>query len=366
MKASVLFLFALPACSKVVGLDEYYVAPPEPDAGRVELPLLPAIPDPDRIDACTECVRTSCADLRTTCLGSPRCKALLSCEGRCSDPNCLARCSDALPPSPDFDDYFACAFGAVAQGPTAEESPIASSCTVCGPGKNFACAGSYSWDRRPAGGEVKVDLQLFDLGEATRGPLSTLLHTKVAACDDLVGAGAPMGDSGCSPPWLPVDNYGSVHGLELIPSQTSIAIEGGDGEHQRYYPGPISRSTTIDVWAVANGGYFEFLPYVVAFFPNYDATLGMVVAAARDCLLEEATARVELANAPGSIRFLPTANPTPSDDPGLVSMFINVEPTPSVTIQGTVDGISAPVLSTATVVVAGGWLTSTALFPRER
>jgi hypothetical protein len=54
------------------------------------LPLLPFLPDEDRIDDCEACAREQCNAERDACIADPDCADLLDCRGKCNNPACLA------------------------------------------------------------------------------------------------------------------------------------------------------------------------------------------------------------------------------------------------------------------------------------
>jgi hypothetical protein len=127
-------------CGALLGVGDYAVAEEEPDAEprTVELPLLPALPDPDVIDDCRVCAARECAAEREACLASERCAARLRCHGECSDPNCAFRCVDTEPESATFEEYYACVFGPFGGLNTFLPGP---KCLAdCNVGANWQCA----------------------------------------------------------------------------------------------------------------------------------------------------------------------------------------------------------------------------------
>jgi hypothetical protein len=167
-------------CRGALGVDDYHVAPADQGAGGVDaatasLPLLPAIPDESRVAACQSCVAEQCADLRTTCLGSPRCRAMLACQGQCRDPACLVACTDAWPRSYDFEAYFACAYDSwgVIHKPSA-------CLDACGAGRNWDCTGHYSWPVRDQSLTLSIAVHVTAVGLAAQGPLTYPIGADIA------------------------------------------------------------------------------------------------------------------------------------------------------------------------------------------
>lgn len=99
-----------------------------------EMPLLPVLPDAERVEECGDCVREQCAPARAACLDDTACVEQLSCRGACSDPACLQACVARHGYSAWFEDYWACAMTDACAGP-------------CGSGENFACVGHYDAPR---------------------------------------------------------------------------------------------------------------------------------------------------------------------------------------------------------------------------
>ena len=96
----------------------------------LDLPRLPSVPDPGRVNACEACANEKCAAQRAACLEDDSCRELLGCKGGCSHPTCLQQCTAAHGFSAWYDDFWACVLTDECSKP-------------CVSGENFACVGKY-------------------------------------------------------------------------------------------------------------------------------------------------------------------------------------------------------------------------------
>jgi hypothetical protein len=352
-------------CAQAFGVDEYRVADPERGgAGESSLPLLPAQPDA-RFSECASCVATKCWDKRAACVKSKHCRDMLACQGKCSDPACIAVCTDTLPRSADFDDYFACAFNNSQGGP----NPVASRCLAeCGAGQNLDCAGAYGWT--PGSEKAVVHMQLREVGApaTVKGPLVTLQGVDIAPCNDIAAPTGPLtGALGCDT-GVPVDEYGAAD-VELTPSQIAVALLGGAGERQRVYLRPITQSirapSALDLWVFSSVSHANYLQYFLSSQADYDPTLGVVAVFSLDCIGSFPEAHVELSPASDASWFCPDGlDRTQKCDKGLNQVFYNVPPNTSVRVSSTVDASPINPVAVKNVLVAGGWLTTAYLYPQ--
>src|SRR5258705_11081713 len=108
--AALVSAMAFTGCGEILAVDEYKTIEPRGDAavGKAEHPLLPALPDLEGVEGsrrsnCEACAKDACGNERDACLRSDLCKHMLDCQGVCSDPNCLTRCTDTLPRSLAFE-----------------------------------------------------------------------------------------------------------------------------------------------------------------------------------------------------------------------------------------------------------------------
>ena len=116
-------------CGQVLGVDDYRVAPNpaiapnvSPDAGDVELSLLPAQPDSDAAKCLLTAQKAKCGSELKTCLEEHALPARCS-RARLNVPipvANIANCRGAHPNSDDFNDYFGCVYS------TAEATPFGS------------------------------------------------------------------------------------------------------------------------------------------------------------------------------------------------------------------------------------------------
>src|SRR5438046_2040267 len=86
-------------CGKILGLDDYRVAPKAPQAEA----------GPYRIDAecggfgfttaeCTACIGNACCPEGRACANDPTCQLFVSCDGKCNpdDEKCLGQCATGV------------------------------------------------------------------------------------------------------------------------------------------------------------------------------------------------------------------------------------------------------------------------------
>jgi hypothetical protein len=251
----------LTSCGLILGVDQYQVASePEPDAGaEARLPLLPALPDADRVSRCEACAQQHCGAERQACLESERCTAMLRCHGECSDPSCMFRCRDTEPASATFEEYFACVFGPFDRLPGIVPSPACPE--KCGAGANWGCAHEYAWDRRgPGEATVQVRVRLLSTRSSVPG-LDLLRHVDVAPCQEQ--AVAREHEASCDAP-VPVDPNGTAT-LRLRDRRAVFSVTGGlvGDEQIRIYDRPVPRSGVLDLWAftaTTRHTTFEWLP----------------------------------------------------------------------------------------------------------
>lgn len=209
-------------------------------AGRAS-PLLPFVPDAERIDACAACAEQSCASEREACVADPTCAALLDCRRRCSDPACLAKCGErthwdlervGFPQDVLFDTYERCVSLLACGG-------------ACGWGKNWGCRGRYSWPEAEGPGDLPLALEVRlsdNVGHVAR----------VAACGDHLCS--IVLDEGESDAWGQVElDVGALSRLEFL------RIDFGDAKVD-FYTLPVFRATTIHLAASA-----QFVPESAAF-----------------------------------------------------------------------------------------------------
>ncbi len=339
-------------CAKVLGVDDYENGPGSggseaPDGATVSLPLLPAIPDSDHVATCTACVKDQCSDLRATCVGSPRCRAMLACQGRCRDPACLVACADALPRSFDFEALFACAYGTGCD--------CVSKCKEeCGAGVNWECSGRYRWPFRDPK-TISVAVHLTTFGLAGSGPLSYPKGVDIAPCNDLFLTGPSRSDFGCGA-WVPVGDYGNVR-VPLGPAESVFSLRGR--ERHRIYPRPIAQDGPLELSVDSLLPDNAFV-YTLSLIGGFDPKLGTLTAYHFDCLGQMASSMISLVPTGSAHRFYLGGVPT-ADQPGPAPGFYNVSPGPAV-VEAVADG--APP-SQRPVVVAPGALTTVYLYPAE-
>jgi hypothetical protein len=351
-------------CGQILGVADYKTAAPTPaDAAPASLPSLPARPDSTRID-CERCVADKCGAERSLCENSPRCRAMLACQGQCKDPKCIADCTDKLPRSLDFADYFDCAFGVV----SAINANPAQCSTECGVGSNWECVGNYTWTSLPGSHEVTEQVQVELMGTGALGaPLMLLQGVEVAACDDFgaaLEAGAKCGD------WKSVNAYGQV-AVSFVPkpffSPTVFSIRGGAGELQRVYPRPIARSgpLELDVFSLKLGTYLNGVALAGG---DFDPSLGVLIFYSVDCLGVLATTHPDLPfEATKRLAYLvppPPPLPAPGPEEGAAGVFYNVQPSGAVAVTASVniDGAIKQVAN-RTVMVAPRSMTTVYLYP---
>jgi hypothetical protein len=339
------------ACGQVLGVSDYSVAPPEvtstgrPDASA-EMPIVPAHLSPPIASTCEKCMLQNCVPERNACVASARCRALLSCEAACSDPNCLANCAADYPPSLAFDDYFGCAFG------TTYGKPQSKCPSECAAGQDWDCVGKYDWNGDPTKGTAQfADVRLNDIGVSNQ--ISSLEGSTIARCTDSV-LNTLSGDAGCGNP-VTLD----AHNLAHVSLGGNDVFALGTPEKYRIYPPPIVRSGPVVLTLLSRGLVDPSLPGIEGF----DRSLGTIGFVQFDCLGVSGSANIEL-TAPGATtqRYFWTgfAVLDSKADNGAFGGFINVPFAKQVGIKSS--GPEGP-RSRATVMVAPGWITDVLFYP---
>jgi hypothetical protein len=133
-------------CRQIVGFDDE-----SSESERPALPPLPFIPDPGHAQSCETCATERCSAEREACEDDSVCRALLRCQGTCSNPACRARCGSFV-----FRDDWSWFVAGNFEG---EESPLLTnyvSCiglsecaSECNTGRNWDCIEdpTYRWPR---------------------------------------------------------------------------------------------------------------------------------------------------------------------------------------------------------------------------
>jgi hypothetical protein len=358
-------------CGQIIGADAYAVAAPDAaaDPGDVALPLLPVRPDPAYERSCEACVEVQCDEERAACRESERCRALLDCHGRCSDPDCVFRCRDTEPESVRFEEYLACAFGDFRGG--ASYSVSGSRCPYdCNAGANWACAENFRWTaEQPGTIELDVTVRLSE-ARTSSGALDSWRFATIAGCEEgVVTAGGELvtGDRGCDA-GVSFDVEGHAR-LTLGRRRSAFVLRGGvtDEDRVRIYNRLVPRSGRLDLDAFTFSMWKVWLPPLLASTGHeVDPELGTVMFGNRDCTGGPATARVEVeATADATpVRYYWTSYA----DPDMAALawssggFSNVPPGADVVLAAyhPVDG---RLLARRRVLVAPGWLTQVTLFP---
>jgi hypothetical protein len=235
-----------------------------------EVPILPATPDAAREGPCEQCAQDSCGDLWRTCVGDPWCLQMLECKTVCRDPDCLLACTDWLPLSRDFDDYWDCVYGT---------GTTAACIEPCGTGRNLECAGNYTW-RRQAERNGLVELTV-GLPWALR--LEPIAGVDVRICSGLECRGAEYraGPQATDPAGEVSLDY------TINPTEADVFVEVlGGPERERYlhFDAPYLRDARRAVtyrgrrqaqFDAANNGFNEIVT---------DETRPVVWVEVRDCL----------------------------------------------------------------------------------
>jgi hypothetical protein len=349
-------------CGEILGVNDYSIAE-ERDGGAsrtTELPLLPALPDVERIKACEECAGSQCPDQRSACVADERCRALLKCHGECSDPGCIFACRDTHAPSLAFDDYFACVLGTTAV--LMQRGRGVSLCTeACGVGRNLACARSYRWRPGERVSRATFDVELSNAAVPGVMSLSTFALEPIAPCVDVAGH-AITGDQGCAD-FANLDAFGraTLTASTALTQTNRVVAMRGNWERTRKYHRPTPHGGHVVLYVLPRFSLEAVLPLV----PGYDPSMAIVTFEVRDCLGGSATARVEKSPAlQGPIRWYWAGSPVPSTDVELGSGggFANVPTLQPFDIQAFPEGSLEPLWRSA-VVTESGWTTQVDMFP---
>ena len=230
--------------------------------------------------------------------------------------------------------------------------------------QNWQCLGDYSWDP-PDAPTATLEILPIDMATTVRGPLSVAFGVRIASCNDLPTS-EPAGDQGCGS-GTDVDEYGIAR-LTVSNQRSTFAIEGGMGEAERHYTRPAPRSGRIHLMFLPN---YAGKAFVLQSIPGFDASQGIVLFYQRDCLATLGKdIRADLTpKAENTVAFVwgehwgfPELNVGGGFPTG---GFVNVPASQKVEVSTTHTETNKPI-SSATVVVAGGWTTAVALYPRPQ
>jgi hypothetical protein len=274
-------------------------------------PLLPSLPDRERLADCRACAQESCEAPHANCLADPACSELLSCRGTCSDPACTQRCVAEHGYSPWYDDLWACVLNdACAQ--------------ACGSGENFACVGAYQAPK------AEKNRERFPVRFRFKNPRTGLAYAYPGDQRDeqfVVGAAArscpppETADSVCQPIASGTLDVANTVELDVVVDHYTrnytglIEIEREDvsdadpdlfeqeGLRDRYFPPFFAQATEFRFYAFWRGWFWEALQGSPDGAPDFD-TAAPIAVYLEDCMGTPARGvRIELPDLP-EVRLL--------------------------------------------------------------
>jgi hypothetical protein len=313
------------------------------------LPLVPFLPDDERIEECKACAREKCSAERAACVADRACAGLLDCRGDCDDPACLAGCSEWAHWDPDrvgfpqneiFDAFERCVALRACGG-------------ECGWGKNWGCGGEYSWPAPEDPSHLPYELEVHSANDGA-GHVA-----KVLACPLIVCTG-PI-DEAESDGWGQVElDVGAISKLEFLRldfGETTVDLYGA----------PVFRRTRA-VFRAPTRLVPELvslvLPNALEFADPASTILGLQ---ALDCTGTPASGvSFELVGVPDARSFYisgafgaPSITATQTDDSGRGGFIGLAEGTLGVRVLGPGD----EPLASRDVQVTAGQVTAVLLFP---
>lgn len=349
-------------CGQLLDVDAYEI---QEDASLApSIPILPATPDSARVDACRACAEELCQPEREECAGSPQCRALLSCQTKCNDPNCIFKCRDTNWKSQIFDDYVECVFGGSIIATGVPDDRRGQCKDPCGTGENWECKEGFRWDAIPRQGTITVDVRIIDAAIATAfsapGPLAGLTGIQIAACGQGL-SDATRGDAGCDV-FEDADGYG-MGSIEVDPrGHTSIGVKSTYGDF-RAFVRPLVRDASVEIsipqrnmnWSVVESA-------ALAAGTAIDPETGLLEVYQWDCLVMPASASYSLETSGVPFCWQPGGtSPDFTLHEGPNCAFVNVPP--AIQLEVSSFGSDGAQLSRRTVRIDTGWFTEAALYP---
>lgn len=331
-------------------------------AERMALPLLPFVPDDERIDACTTCAAEKCAAEREACVADAECAELLGCRGECADPACLSMCGDRA-----YIDVLGLRTEALGTFGRYQACAATTKCaSECGWGRNWGCQGRYASPAAEDPIDIPVQLELVSV--ALRLGVS---GSVVPCADDGVCLHAPI----ASDDWGQVEtNAGRRDALARGSGFDGFfEVESGRWRYLFYAGLPLTRSTRLVLpltYGIPSGVTYELQTQRSA-SDTPPPRLGIVWLAATDCLGAAApgvTFEIETDSAHGPTFYIvaggarASAAATQTESPLPIGGIADVEPGRATVRARRVDTMGV-VASRHDVVVRAGWQVTTTLRP---